>query len=68
MERRLLNISEASEYLGFAVHTIYCWTSQRRIPFLKIGNRLRFDRDRLDEWIRQFECPVEEDPPFPARR
>lgn len=48
MEKRLLNIQEASEYLGFAVHTIYGWTSQRQIPFVKIGGRLRFDKRKLD--------------------
>jgi excisionase family DNA binding protein len=58
MEKRLLDINETSEYLGFAVHTIYGWTSQRRIPFLKIGGRLRFDKRKLDRWLEQFESEV----------
>ena len=61
MEKRLMNIREASAYLGFAVHTIYGWTSQRRIPFVKIGGRLRFDRGKLDKWIEEFESEVVED-------
>lgn len=60
MEKRLLDIKEASEYLGFAVHTIYGWTSQRRIPFVKIGGRLRFDKRKLDKWIELFESEVAE--------
>ena len=59
-----MNISEASEYLGFAVHTIYSWTSQRRIPFLKVGGRLRFDKKKLDQWLEQFELDVIEDRQF----
>lgn len=55
MQKRFMNIQEASEYLGFSTHTIYSWTSQRRIPFTKIGGRLRFDKERLDDWIAQFE-------------
>jgi excisionase family DNA binding protein len=58
MQKRLLNIQEASEYLGFAVHTIYGWTSQRQIPFVKIGGRLRFDKRKLDRWIEQNEREV----------
>jgi excisionase family DNA binding protein len=58
MEKKLMNISEASEYLGFAVHTIYGWTSQKRIPHVKIGGRLRFDKEKLDRWIEQFEADV----------
>lgn len=59
-----MNINEASEYLGFAVHTIYGWTSQRRIPFLKVGGRLRFDKKKLDRWLEQFELEVIEDHEF----
>ena len=50
-----MNIQQTAEYLGFSVQTLYGWTSQRRIPFLKIGGRLRFDKRKLDRWIEQFE-------------
>jgi excisionase family DNA binding protein len=62
MEKRFLTIHEAAEYLGFAVHTLYGWTSQRRIPFVKIGGRVRFDKRKLDRWLEQFEFEVVEDP------
>ena len=61
MEKRFMNINEASEYLGFAVQTLYSWTSQRRIPFVKIGSRIRFDKHKLDKWIEGFESEVIED-------
>ncbi len=66
MDKRYLTINEAAEYLGFAVHTLYGWTSQRRIPFVKIGGRVRFDKRKLDRWLEQFEHEVVEDqvPPF----
>ena len=59
-----MNIQEASEYLGFAAGTIYSWTSQRQIPFVKIGGRLRFDKKKLDLWLEQFELEVIEDHKF----
>ena len=70
MEKRFLNIQEASEYLGFAIHTLYGWTSQRRIPFVKIGGRVRFDKQKLDRWIEQYELEVIDNDycEMPARR
>jgi len=52
MEKRYLNIEELSQYLGMPKQTIYQWTSQHRIPFIKIG-RLRFDKERIDKWLRE---------------
>lgn len=51
MEKRLLNIRETSEYLGIPVNTLYCWVSQRRIPFVKMGKRTMFDLSRLNDYI-----------------
>ncbi len=51
MQQKYLNIREASRYLGFSVNTLYGWTSQRKIPHLKRGGRLRFDITALDRWM-----------------
>ena len=54
MEARLLKIKEVSRYLGISIQTLYQWTSQRRIPFIKIGQgRIRFDIQAIDKWIRE---------------
>lgn len=53
IERRLLNIQEAAQYTGLSVHTLYTMTSERRIPFVKVGRLTKFDRDTLDKWIKQ---------------
>ena len=53
MEKRLLNIKEASEYLGIPTKSLYKLVWQRRIPFVKIGKALRFDKERLDKWIEE---------------
>jgi excisionase family DNA binding protein len=55
MERRLLDINEAADYLNLSTSTLYSWVSQRRIPHLKIGGRVRFDKKVLDRWIKRFE-------------
>ena len=52
MEKRLFNISEASEYLGIPVCSLYKMVWQRRLPFVvKVGRALRFDRVKMDLWI-----------------
>lgn len=50
---RLINIQEASTYTGLAVATLYNMVSQQRIPYVKLGGALRFDRGLLREWITQ---------------
>ena len=50
-EKRLMTVGEAAAYLGLSVHTLYAWTSQRKVPFVKLGNRVRFDRQKLDAWV-----------------
>jgi excisionase family DNA binding protein len=55
MERRLLDITEAADYLNLSTSTLYSWVSQRRIPHLKLGGRVRFDKKALDRWIKRFE-------------
>ena len=58
MNKRLINISELSEYIGLSTSTIYSWVSQRRIPFVKCGRLTKFDLERINDWID--ESSVEE--------
>ena len=62
MKCRYLNIREAGEYLGFSVHTLYSWTSQRVIPFYKRGGRVRFDKAELDKWMQEGRYETVVDP------
>jgi excisionase family DNA binding protein len=48
---RLLNIQQVATYLGLSVHTVYKFVSQRKIPHIKIGKLLKFDRQEIDRWI-----------------
>lgn len=54
---RWLTIDEASTYTGFAKGTLYHMVSDRRIPFVKKGRSLRFDRAALDEWMEKDMVP-----------
>jgi excisionase family DNA binding protein len=48
----LLNVQQAAQLLAVSVPTLYGWVWQRRIPFVKIGRALRFDRKDLAEFVR----------------
>jgi excisionase family DNA binding protein len=51
--RRLITAKEASQYLGLSTDTIYRIAAARRLPYLKVGDRLLFDLKALDRWIER---------------
>jgi len=53
VEKRLLTVKEASEYLGISINALYCMVYRRQIPYVKIGKRLKFDKVALDKWIEK---------------
>jgi excisionase family DNA binding protein len=48
---RLLTIDDLCKLLGVMKKTVYGWTSRREIPFVKIGNRLRFEEAAVSKWV-----------------
>ena len=56
--KRFLNIQETSEYLGIPKNTIYQYTSQRKIPFVKVGKQLIFDVEELKIWISSLKKDI----------
>lgn len=51
MSARLISVKELSGVLGLSVHTLYCWVSQRRIPYVKCGRLTRFDMSEIERWL-----------------
>ena len=49
--REVMDIRQASDYLGISPDTLYKYASETFIPAFKLGNRWRFRRSRLDEWM-----------------
>lgn len=50
---KLLSTKEAAEFLGLKLPTLYKYSSQKSIPFVKIGTRVLFDPDDLNAWIEK---------------
>src|SRR4030042_3308717 len=51
--RRLITAKEAGQFLGLSTDTIYRMASQKKLPYLKIGDRVLFDIKALDHWIEK---------------
>ena len=51
--RRLITAKEASQYLSVSTDTVYRMASQKKLPYLKIGERVLFDLKTLDHWIEK---------------
>lgn len=51
LKGRLLTVEDAATYIAVSTSTLYGWVWQRKIPFVKVGRALRFDRSDLDAYI-----------------
>lgn len=51
--RRLITAKEASQYLSLSTETVYRMASMKKLPYLKIGDRVLFDVKALDHWIEK---------------
>ena len=49
--REVMNIRQASQYLGISADTLYKYVSEETIPAFKLGNRWKFKKALLDRWM-----------------
>jgi len=45
-----MTVSQLAKYLQISKHTIYSWIFQGKIPYSKIGRRVRFKREEIVRW------------------
>ena len=51
--RRLITSKEASQYLNLSTNTVYRMAASKKLPYLKIGDRVLFDVKSLDQWVEK---------------
>lgn len=51
--REVMNIRQASQYLGVSADTLYKYVGEQKIPAFKLGNRWRFKKSKLDQWMEE---------------
>jgi len=51
--REVMNIRQASQYLGVSPDTLYKYVYEEKIPAFKLGNRWKFKKTILDQWMER---------------
>jgi len=51
--RRLITAKETSQYLSLSTDTVYRMAAAKKLPYLKIGDRVLFDIKSLDQWVEK---------------
>ncbi len=51
----MMTVREVADYLRMHEMTIYRMARQGEIPAYKVGNRWRFNKNRLQEWLGEHE-------------
>jgi excisionase family DNA binding protein len=51
--REVMDIRQAAHYLGISADSLYRYAATGFIPAFRLGNRWRFRKSRLDEWMDQ---------------
>ena len=57
--REVMNIRQASQYLGVSPDTLYKYVNEQNIPAFKLGNRWRFKKSKLDQWMEEQSMEIE---------
>ena len=51
--REVMNIREASQYLGISREALYKYVYEEKVPAFKLGNRWKFKKTVLDRWMER---------------
>ena len=56
MMDKLWTAEELAHYLNLSRGAVYAMICRKEVPYLKIGRRVRFSRESVEEWIAEG-CP-----------
>jgi excisionase family DNA binding protein len=48
---QLMTLDETAQYLRISPHTVGQYAREGRIPCVKIGRRVLYDKQALDKWL-----------------
>jgi len=55
IEKRFMNVKEVAKYFSLSEDTIRAWVKRGEIPCSKLGRTIRFDKLRLESWLKKKE-------------
>ena len=48
-----MTAEEVAKHINVEIKTIRKWTSENKIPFVKLGSEVRYPRNRIDSWLEK---------------
>jgi excisionase family DNA binding protein len=54
-----LNIDQAAHYLCISRFTVRAWVQQKKIPYYKVGRRVLFSKEDLNDFIARGRVEVQ---------
>jgi len=55
VERTTLTVKEIAIYIGLSVDMIYKLVREKHIPHIRIGSRVMFKKNSIDNWLDELE-------------
>ena len=53
-----MTVEQVADLLQLSPQTIYKWAAAKKLPSIKLGYMLRFEPDRISQWIEKREIGV----------
>ncbi|TJZ40065.1 helix-turn-helix domain-containing protein [Priestia megaterium] len=51
MNKLTITVKEAAEYIGVSKDLIYSLVREKRIPHIRVGQRILFRKQTIDQWF-----------------
>lgn len=55
MQKNICNIKELSIYLQTSIPQIRKLVREKKIPYFRVGNRIKFDLKEINKWIEKLQ-------------
>lgn len=55
MQKKICNIKELSIYIQTSIPQIRKLVKEKKIPYFRVGNRIKFDMNEVDKWIEKLQ-------------
>jgi excisionase family DNA binding protein len=53
MTAELLDVNETANFLHCSIHTVRAWSWKRKLPAVRLGRKLLFRREDLENFIKK---------------
>lgn len=55
IKRTTVTVEEVAQYIGISKDMVYVLVREKRIPHIRVGRRILFKRESIDDWFKELE-------------